>query len=113
MSKRTFAEELAVRRRVKLMREASGVSNRQRAEWAMEGLKRFTELAGGKDEDLKTIMEDYIANLKHLAHQRGLDWNILLHRADFHFMPEAGLVDDDHTWATKWQSMNPRTKEKK
>lgn len=65
-------------------------SNQRRADQAMKALKVATDYS--KDvktkESVATYIGDMIANLKHLAYQRGIDFNDCLDRGDRHFQAE-------------------------
>jgi hypothetical protein len=63
-------------------------TNKDRAGWAHEALRRFGEITGVGDEDLKTQISDLVADLMHLAKIESVDFDDVLDSARMHYEAE-------------------------
>ncbi len=75
-------------------------TNQQRARWARDALALFTGATYSGDhpdtmhrDDLKCAISDLIADLLHLAHQKGFDPQAILEHGNANFKTEL-LLDD-------------------
>ncbi len=73
-------------------KEDGGPSNLTRAEWAREALSLFARstrmLSDTNEEDLETIVSDFLADLMHLCRLNGLDFEQRLDNARIHHEAE-------------------------
>jgi hypothetical protein len=75
-------------------------TNKDRARWASDALAVFTDATFSGDhpntmprDDLKCAISDLIADLLHLADQKGFDPQAILEQANAHFKTELLLND--------------------
>ncbi len=82
------------------MKHVSEPTNQQRARWASDALAVFTDATFSGDhpdtmhrDDLECAIGDLIADLLHLADQKGFDPQAILEHAHAHFKTEL-LLDE-------------------
>lgn len=76
-------------------------SNRSRRALAAKTLRHYAEDGPGLDElkyDPRSVLVDLMTDLRHLAAQRGVDWEAVVRLADMHFAEE---VREERTRATE------------
>jgi len=49
-------------------------SNQQRAEWARVALEAFRSVTHMRDEDLETVLQDLLTDLRHLCDEHEIDF---------------------------------------
>ncbi|TJW14415.1 MAG: hypothetical protein E5W82_10590 [Mesorhizobium sp.] len=74
------------------------MDNQTRAQWADSALSAFATECGMRDagEDDETIMGDLLADLRHLADARGIDFDKLMRRANMNYEAEIQEEAEGH-----------------
>ncbi len=70
----------------------SGIDNGDRARSALTGFAAYAAASGLLDDiktDPLTVLSDFLADLHHLADDRGVDWVAALSSAQIHYVAEA------------------------
>lgn len=63
-------------------------TNNDRADWALEGLETFKARTRMHDEELETIIGDFLTDLLHLCTREEIDFSYALNNAMMHYREE-------------------------